>query len=392
MQAPAGDLHEEYRELFESAACGLLSTEANGTIRHVNKTLCTWLGYAPEELVQKKRLQELFTIGCKIFHQTHWLPLLQIQGSVAEVQLELVHRDGHVLPVLVNALRCEERGVVQHRIAVFVASDRRKYERELLAARKRAEELLESERAAQAALSKVLREQEQEAQLRAVLAEQLVGIVSHDLRTPLNAVLLGAHLLGGSKLSPAQARTVHRISSASKRASRLTADLLDFTQARLGGGLRITTSEIDLHAVVRECVEELRLAWPERRIEHCGAGTGAGRADPDRLAQVVTNLVNNALKYGAPEHSVTIRSSVGEAELSVDVHNRGVPIPEELLPRIFEVLHRGEQTAEAGSRSVGLGLYIVQQIATAHGGAVAVRSNADEGTTFTVRLPVPRAG
>jgi sigma-B regulation protein RsbU (phosphoserine phosphatase) len=165
------------------------------------------------------------------------------------------------------------------------------------------------------------------------------------------------------------------------------ADLLDFTQARLGGGLRVAPREVDLHALVAECAEEVRLTWPGRMIEVRSRGAGGGQLDPDRLAQVVGNLANNALTYGAPERPLTITSAVTGETLELHVHNHGKPIAEELLPHMFEPLRRGEQNMRLGSRSVGLGLYIVREIAAAHGGSVTVTSTEAQGTTFVVQLP-----
>ena len=138
--------------LFEYAACGLVVTDARGNILRVNHTLCAWLGFASAELVGKRRLQDLFTIGGKVFHQTHLAPLLQMQGSVAEVQLDMRHQDGHTLPVLFNCLRRSHQGQVYDEAAVFIATDRRKYESELLLARKNAEEALAGRRDAVLAL------------------------------------------------------------------------------------------------------------------------------------------------------------------------------------------------------------------------------------------------
>lgn len=213
-----------------------------------------------------------------------------------------------------------------------------------------------------------------------------MGIVSHDLRTPLNAVLLGAGMLQVGDMQPLQAKTFSRIMSAANRANRLIADLLDFTQARLAGGLRVTRSPIDLHALVADCVEELRLAFPGRMLQHLTEGEGEASADADRLAQVVTNLVSDAITYGTPELATTVTSLVHDQTLGIRVHNFAAPIPDELLPHIFEPLRRGEQQVKLGSRSVGLGLYIVQQIAAAHGGEVAVESNEQQGTTFIVNM------
>ncbi|MDO9020443.1 MAG: ATP-binding protein [Deltaproteobacteria bacterium] len=512
MTGSPGESEEVLRARYECAACGLLSTSPNGAILRANQTFCRWVGYEPHELVGARHLQDLLTMGSRIFHQTHWMPLLQIQGSVAELQIELVHRDGRVLHTLVNAQRRVLDGEACHEVAVFLAADRRKYERELLLARRRAEELLERERAAQDALrvararlrlaldsahllvwevdvatgaptydpgvrdllrlprgaamsaevyrasmhpddraaeeaalraalaaggdgvyaveyrlighdgvervvsssgravyddagrptgfsgvlqdvthwrlaEAALRSQELEARARAVLAEQLIGIVSHDLRTPLQAVALGASLLTAAGVTAAQARTVARITAAADRANRLIADLLDFTQARLGGGLRVARSEVDLHGLVADVVEELKLAWPGRVVEHHRRGDGVGHADPDRIAQTVTNLGNNALTYGAADRPVTVTSTVSPRGFSIEVHNDGPVIPDELLPHLFEAMRRGEQQVKLGSRSVGLGLFIVHQIVTAHGGQITVRSTPTEGTTFALSVP-----
>jgi len=252
----------------------------------------------------------------------------------------------------------------------------RKYERELLFARRRAEELLET-----------VAHREADLRERAVFAEQLIGIVSHDLRNPLNAIVLGTHLLSAENDAVAREATAKRIASAAQRATRLTSELLDFTKARLGNGIPMIRRQIDLHAVVAEAVEELRLAWPGHDFVHMRQGVGRANGDPDRLAQVVTNLVNNAIAYGTEDQPITVTSVVDDASAAIRVFNYGRPIPPELLGKIFEPLQRGEEQVQRGSRSVGLGLYIVREIAHAHGGEACVASDA-EGTTFEVVVPV----
>lgn len=618
-------------DFYAFAACGLLTLGLDGQIERANATFCQLIGWDAHSLIGKKRFQELLTMGSRVFHHTHWMPLLQLQRSVAEVQLDLVHHDGRTLAALVNAVLhagADARESIQ--VAVFIANDRRKYERELLLARRRAEELLASEREAQKARAlaeerlrlaldaaklytwnvelpsgitsyerragallgaemesvpadvyasamhrddrereraafaqaidpsqralysteyrligldgveriihavgraffddageaealtgvladltsrrraedalreremqfrmlaenspdiiarldrdrrflyvngsversigvrsdtltgkrideaeffpalaaswvgaidaafagtdatlafsyegsdgstrelqsrivpernsrgevvtvlgitrdvTALRAQEREAKQRALLAEQLIGIVSHDLRNPLNAVLLGTHLLRAHEQSAGDARVVARIAASAERANRLVADLLDFTQARLGGGLRVEPRQVDLHAVVVECVEELRLAWPGRMIAVDARGSGVVELDPDRLAQLVGNLASNALTYGTVEQPITITSALTDDRIELVVHNRGQPIPAPLLPDIFEPLRRGDHSVKLGSRSIGLGLFIVRQIAAAHGGSVTVTSNEAHGTSFVVVIP-----
>ncbi|MCW8090789.1 PAS domain-containing hybrid sensor histidine kinase/response regulator [Alteromonas sp. ASW11-130] len=139
---------------FDNAACGLVITEGDGTIRRVNATFTKWLGYHSDELVNRKKIQELFTIGGRFFHHTHWSPLLQMQGSVSEVQLDLKTRDDQVLPMLVNASRNKHEGQIFDQLAFYVVNDRKKFEQELVSARKKVEASLSSLRETQEELSR----------------------------------------------------------------------------------------------------------------------------------------------------------------------------------------------------------------------------------------------
>jgi sigma-B regulation protein RsbU (phosphoserine phosphatase) len=368
-------------ELFEHAPCGLMLTSEDGTIRRVNATFCGWTGRPAESLVDRLRLADLLTMGGRLFHQTHWAPLLQMQGSVAEVKLEIVHAEGRRVPMLLNALRRRHGDTVYHEVATLIVTDRHRYEQELLHERQKAEAALDRLNESQIAL----RTAQAEAAGRAQFAEQMVGIVSHDLRNPLSAVLMSAHALGMTELSTNQMRAVSRIVSASNRAQRLIADLLDFTQARLGRGLSVVPADVSLHELVTVASDELRSAFPGRRLVHVRLGEGRCRGDADRLTQLLGNLVSNAFNYGAPDHPVTVTTEMHPSHCRIAVHNAGAPIPEDLRQTLFEPMQRGDQ--EGAVRSVGLGLFIVREIVKAHHGRVDVRSTADEGTTFSVELP-----
>ena len=219
--------------------------------------------------------------------------------------------------------------------------------------------------------------------------EQFVAIVGHDLRNPLTAITTAAQLLlrhGG--LSDREARTISRIAASSERMARMIGDLLDFTRSRLGGGFPIQTRRIDLRELCEEVIEELELAYPERTIEFEARGDAWGNWDPDRIAQVVSNLVGNALQH-SPE-SGTVRVDIRDEgdRVLLETSNAGPPIPSEVLPHLFEPGRRGPPgRGRKESSGLGLGLYIVQQIVLAHGGTISVLSSAEEGTTFTVSLP-----
>jgi signal transduction histidine kinase len=164
-------------------------------------------------------------------------------------------------------------------------------------------------------------------------------------------------------------------------------DLLDFTRARLGAGIPIQRIEIDFHHETQQIVEELRAAYPKRTIVFEQAGNGTGSWDPDRVAQVLTNLVANAVAYSPSDQPVLVRTEGRTEQVVLRVHNGGPPIDEAILPNLFEPLKQGDNTVGADSRSIGLGLYIVRQLVLAHGGTVEVRSTLQEGTTFVARFP-----
>jgi phosphoserine phosphatase RsbU/P len=359
--------------VLDAAPCGLLQTAEDGSILRVNQVFCAWVGTDAAALVGVRRFQDLLTMGARIFHQTHWAPLLRMQGSISEIKLDLRRHDGSTLPVVFNAVRRMHGGVTVHEIAAFVARDRDAYERELLQSRRRLEELVTE-----------LTRLKSEAQDRAAAAEQMIGIVSHDLRNPLSSIRLATILLNSTHPSDEQKRTLDRLARATDRADHLISDLLDFTQARLGKGLSVVLAAIDLHEVIGRAVDELSLVYSRRALCHSRSGTGACRGDGNRLAQLVGNLISNAMTYGDPNAPVTVTSSVAASSFTVAVHNAGTSIPPEVQARIFQPMTRG--TDVNAGRSVGLGLFIVQEIARAHGGSVTVASNPEDGTTFAATM------
>lgn len=375
--------------LFEGAACGLLITSEDGLILRANTTFCSWLGYAKHELAGR-RFQDLLTMGGRIFHQTHWNPLMSMQGSVREVKLELLNHQRLPVAVLINGARREQGGVFYHQLAIFGTTDRDRYEREILRARKAAEEALQEKTQAEAALLEAQQELNRAytaTHERAVFAEQMVAIASHDLKAPLTAIGVGSELLAQGTLSEAEAHIAEHIRTSANQAVRMVADLLDFTQVKLGSGIRICPQPADLHALVDKSIEASRVAFPQAALTHHRIGSGLALLDNDRLQQVASNLIANSIAYGDSSRPVTVTSAYEEGRASVCVHNFGSAIPEALQGRLFEPMVRGD--ANGHGRSVGLGLFIVREIAQAHGGAVAVVSSEDEGTAFRVSFPMP---
>lgn len=219
-----------------------------------------------------------------------------------------------------------------------------------------------------------------------------LGILGHDLRTPLSAILLGADvLLRTDELGARSTKIASRIYASVKRASHIVGDLLDFVRSQVSGGIPITRALIDLAPLYERIVDESRAVHPEAMILADTAGSTFGEFDGSRLEQVFSNLIGNAVQHGARHLPITTTLSQADDDLLLTVHNMGDAIPEDVLPFIFNPMGRYSPEALSGNgpyASLGLGLFIVDQIVTAHEGTIDVSSTAEAGTTFTVKLPV----
>jgi hypothetical protein len=184
-----------------------------------------------------------------------------------------------------------------------------------------------------------------------------------------------------------------QVIESSERAISIVHSLLDLTKARLGSGLLIIKSQMDMAFVGRQLVDEMRVIYPERPFKLDISGETQGEWDRPRVGQVLSNLLGNAVRYGFSETPITVTIAGLHDEVTVSVHNQSVPIPEDMIRRVFDAFDRGavkQSKTIKGSTNLGLGLYIVSEIVTAHGGTVDVSSSEIEGTTFVVHFPRDR--
>ncbi len=375
--APAALLEESAEDLYENAPCGYLSALPGGTILKVNQTFLTWTGHRREDLVGRRKFQDLLTAGGRIFHETHYAPLLQMQGEVREIAVEVVCADGRRLPVLINSvLRKDAAGrPLLSRITVFNATDRKEYERELLRERQRAE---------------------QEARAKS----DLISMISHEIRTPLNAIMGVAHLLGIHDLSPKQQRLVGILRSSSESLLSLVNDILDFSKIE-AGKVSLEERSLDLRHLVHEIVNNLHVKAEEKGLTleaHVDERVPASLlGDPIKIGQVLTNLLSNAVKFTA-QGSVAVILQVLErvsdaVSIGFQVTDTGIGIAPERLPHIFDEFTQANYDIGLKYGGTGLGLSISKKLLELHGSRIAAESELGRGTTFSfvlrLRLAAP---
>lgn len=384
---------EDLEDLYENAPCGYLSMQRDGRIVKVNRTLCLWLDRPPEEIVGK-RLRDILNVAGSIFYETHFAPLLRMQGFFHEVALDLVKADGTALPVLANATerRNEADDLLFTRLTIFKAVERRRYERELVeaqaaerAARKELQALVSSLEAgmAQEAAGRI------EAQQAAELREQFMAVLGHDLRNPLAGLEGGRRILERAHTDPKSVRILRLMGESVARMNTLIENLMDFARGRLGGGIGIVrTIGERVEPTLAQVINEIEAANPDRVIEKHFNLTQPVDLDHPRIAQMFSNLLGNAITHGAHDQPIVVEASVRDGVFELAVANGGEAIPQEAMDRLFQPFYRGDVRSSA--KGLGLGLYIASQIAVAHGGTLDVKSDTTE-TRFTFRMPAGHA-
>ncbi|MBA1349034.1 PAS domain-containing sensor histidine kinase [Rhizobium sp. WYCCWR 11146] len=366
---------EDLEDLYENAPCGYLSLRPDGRIVKVNRTLSTWIGIPVEQLLGK-RLHDLLNTSGRIFYETHFAPLLRMQGFFNEVALDLVTADDRRLPVLANAMerRADDGALLFTRVTMFQAAERRRYERELVDARTAAD-------AAGATIKSKLAFEQQTAELR----EEFIAVLGHDLRNPLASIAAAARMLRKEKQTDRAIKVLDLMQGSVVRMSALIDNVLDFARGRLGGGITLERRAEHLEPLLRQVIEELRFSHLDRAIEVTIEFDGPINCDSGRIGQLVSNLLANALTHGTPDEPVRLSAATVDGRLELWIANGGAPISSDAMTRLFQPFFTGE--AGTSQRGLGLGLHIASEIARAHGGTITVSSD-DKETRFTFVMPL----
>jgi phosphoserine phosphatase RsbU/P len=361
---------EDLDDLYENAPCGYVSLSPDARILRLNRTLAVWLGWSAGQLVGQP-FHPLLSFGGRIAYETHLAPMLRLRGSVDEIALDLICADGTRLPMIANAAekRDPEGRHLLTRLTLFRAVERRNYERSLIAARTTAEAAASAEHET------------------AVLREQFIAVLGHDLRNPLAALAAGVRLLEDREaLSDRGRRIIGEMQASVTRAAALIDNVLDFARGRLGDGLTLTRDAKEpLGPVLQQVVAEVRAIAPDREIVTDFSIDEPVDCDRARIAQLVANLISNAVAHGGPGMPIEVIARTDAGQFALSVANGGPPIPPAAREHLFQPFFRG--AVRRSQQGLGLGLFIVREIARAHGGTMEVASCEAE-TRFTFSMPL----
>jgi PAS domain S-box-containing protein len=349
-------------EFLDDAPVAIHRIDAAGTIVWANRAELDLLGYSADEYIGRP----LAAFGVDRDVIAGLLDRLRRGETLRDHEVRLRARDGTIHHVLISeTMRLDGRGGGVSRGFLCDVTAQHRAERERT-------QLIED-------LTRTVR-----------LNDMFAGIVGHDLRGPLSTIVMAGQLLLGYVDQPKAVRTIERLLNSADRMQRMISQLLDFARARADGGIELDRRPIDLTEIARDVIEEVRLARPDWKIELVVHGDVRGDHDGNRLSQVFSNLIGNAVQHGSPDTPLTVLIDGRDRDvIRAEVKNRGT-IPPEVLPILFSPF-RGSQQKALRSQGLGLGLFITAHIVEAHGGSIAAES-VDGWTAFRFDLPRRAAG
>ena len=429
-------MNESPGRLLDTAPCGFVAFGDDSRISHINATLVERLGYSREELVGQS-VETILTVGSRIFHQTHFFPLVKMHGRAQEVFLLFRGRDGEDVGMLCNAVRHERDGALVTDCVLMEVRERRKFEEALLQARQAADRanialeartreaenanaLLESQalelelqhtqlqqQATELSTqSDALREANEALQaLNADLEKQrrvadeanqakssFLAVMSHELRTPLNAIggyvqllTLGLH----GPVTPAQHEALERIDRAQRHLLRLINDILNLARIE-SGRVDYAVENVLLSDVIAAVVPMIEPQIQAKRLQLASNVTDGlcAVADREKVEQVMLNLLTNAVKFTDRGGSITVDAGErGPSNVFVRVADTGHGIPPAMLEEIFEPFIQVDASHSRPGEGTGLGLAISRDLARGMNGDLHVESTLGKGSTFELELP-----
>ena len=386
----------DFKNLYHQAPCGYLYTKDDGTLIEVNDTFLTFTGYSRDEIIQKKRFEDFLPIGGKIFYETHFSPLLHMQGEVSQINFDFIRKDKTRFPVLINAIM-QSTNENPHNYIQFIVLDitqRKHYELELLNAKKRSEELLSQLSIVNKELTtniQIIEEQSQQLEKLNATKDKFFSIVAHDLKSPLNSLKMFSSILidDFDDLSKNEILTMSKhLRDSVDNTIKMADNLIIWAMVQMGG-YQFTEETIKVQEMISNIMhlyqnvalkKGIKINWS---VEDAPTIIG----DKNQIEFVIRNLVNNAIKFTHKNGFVSLTAkALQDGQVQISVSDNGIGISDEYQKELFLIGKKQSTNGTEGEKGTGLGLMLSYEFVKLNGGQIEIESVLGKGTTFHTKF------
>lgn len=382
----------DFKTLYHHAPCGYLYATDDGTLLEINDTFLTFTGYTREEIIEKKRFEDFLTIGGKIFYETHFSPLLHMQGEVSQINFDFIRKDKTRFPVLINAIM-QSTNENSHNVIQFIVLDitqRKQYELELLNAKKRSEELLSQLSIVNKELItniQIIEEQSRELEKLNATKDKFFSIVAHDLKSPLNSLKMFSSILidDFDDLSKDEILTMSKhLHDSVDNTIKMADNLIIWAMVQMGG-YQFNEESIKVKDIVSNIFNLYQdLALKKGiHLNYKVEDALAIKGDKNQIEFIIRNLVNNAIKFTYKNGFVNLTAqSSPNNHVQISVSDSGIGISEQSKKELFLLGKKQSTNGTDGEKGTGLGLMLSYEFLKLNGGQIEIDSNLGKGTTF----------
>jgi PAS domain S-box-containing protein len=386
----------DFKTLYNNAPCGYLSTMEDGTLIDVNDTFLAFTGYSREEIIENKRFEDFLSIGGKIYHETHFAPLLHMQGKVSQINFDFIRKDETRFPVLINAIK-QSINEKQHNYIQFIVVDitqRKQYEMELMNAKRKSEELLTQLSKVNKELTnniQVIAEQSQQLEKLNATKDKFFSIVAHDLRSPLSSLKMFLSLLIDDidRLNKEDILTISSLISDSVDSTIKMADnLITWAMVQMGDS-QFNEETIKVKDITSNIFDVYQNVALEKGINISFSVDDSLTiiGDKNQIEFVIRNLVNNAIKFTHKNGFVSLTAkSLPDRLVKISVSDSGVGISDEYKRELFSISKKQSTNGTSGEKGTGLGLMLSYEFMKLNGGQIEIESSLGKGTTFHTKF------
>lgn len=386
----------DFKTLYNHAPCGYLFTMEDGTLIDVNDTFLAFTGYSREEIIENKRFEDFLSIGGKIYYETHFAPLLHMQGEVSQINFDFIRKDETRFPVLINAIKQSVKEK-QHNYIQFIVLDitqRKQYEMELMNAKIKSEELLTQLSKVNKELTsniQVIEEQRQQLEKLNATKDKFFSIVAHDLKSPLSSLKMFSSLLidDFDSFNKEDILTMSRqLSDSVDSTIKMADNLITWAMVQMGES-QFNEETIKVQDITSNIFDVYQNVALKKGINVSFSVDDSLYiiGDKNQIEFVIRNLVNNAIKFTHKNGFVSLTAkSLPDGLVKISVSDSGVGISDEYKRELFSISKKQSTNGTAGEKGTGLGLMLSYEFMKLNGGQIEIESSLGKGTTFHTKF------